>query len=456
MRILRPALALLLLSACTGDSADTSFITGAPGETSAATSGTSTGGSTSGLPTTTAGQTSVDSSSSSSSSGEPETSSSSGEPETGSSSSSSSSSGEPETGTSSGTGSSSGSSSSGAGSHCEDGATNEDETDLDCGGATCPACVAGAGCLLDLDCETGWCDAGVCVVPGCLVDADCDDFDADCVESTCDALTKHCALAPANDGQACEDDGDLCTKGVCDKGGCLGELPLDCSGLDNFCGAGVCDPGAGACVVNVNPGSEGAACDDGYSCTPDDKCVSGVCGVGGPGYLFFEDFSAPAPGWELGPTWAIGAATASELGYNGADPAADHSPGPDEQLAGVAIGALVPAGEQATTCLSSPEIAALGEGPLWLTFWRHLHTDHFPFVRHTVEAFDGALWQELEVGYANPGIDDPAWTFLEYDISAYVGPTLRVRVCYSQEANAIAHAGWSLDDLTVGPYSCTP
>jgi hypothetical protein len=456
MRILRPALALLLLSACTGDSADTSFITGAPGETSAATSGTSTGGSTSGLPTTTAGQTSVDSSSSSSSSGEPETSSSSsGEPETGSSSSSSSS-GEPETGTSSGTGSSSGSSSSGAGSHCEDGATNEDETDLDCGGATCPACVAGAGCLLDLDCETGWCDAGVCVVPGCLVDADCDDFDADCVESTCDALTKHCALAPANDGQACEDDGDLCTKGVCDKGGCLGELPLDCSGLDNFCGAGVCDPGAGACVVNVNPGSEGAACDDGYSCTPDDKCVSGVCGVGGPGYLFFEDFSAPAPGWELGPTWAIGAATASELGYNGADPAADHSPGPDEQLAGVAIGALVPAGEQATTCLSSPEIAALGEGPLWLTFWRHLHTDHFPFVRHTVEAFDGALWQELEVGYANPGIDDPAWTFLEYDISAYVGPTLRVRVCYSQEANAIAHAGWSLDDLTVGPYSCTP
>ena len=365
-----------------------------------------------------------------------------------------SSSSEPES--SSSTGSSSGSSSSGGGSHCEDGATNEDETDLDCGGAACPACVAGASCLLDLDCATGWCDAGVCVVPGCLVDADCDDFDADCVESSCDALTKHCELAPVNDGQACEDDGDLCTKGVCDKGGCLGELPLDCSGLDNFCGAGVCDPGAGACVVNVNPGSEGAACDDGYSCTPDDKCVSGVCGVGGPGYLFFEDFSAPAPGWELGPTWAIGAATASALGYNGADPAADHSPGPDEQLAGVAIGALVPAGEQATTCLSSPEIAALGEGPLWLTFWRHLHTDHFPFVRHTVEAFDGALWQELEVGYANPGIDDPAWTFLEYDISAYVGPTLRVRVCYSQEANAIAHAGWSLDDLTVGPYSCTP
>ena len=107
------------------------------------------------------------------------------------------------------------------------------------------------------------------------------------------------------------------------------------------------------------------------------------------------------------------------------------------------------------TCLTSPEIPT-GEGPLWLTFWRHLHTDYFPYVVHTVQAFDGNDWQEIELGYANPGIDDQAWTFLEYDISEFSGPELRVRICYSQALGALAHAGWSLDDLTVGPYSCTP
>ncbi len=454
MRLSLSALALLVLPAC-ADETDPPFITGnLESATIADSSGPGTMTTTSGLPTTTGGgptgepgtsSSGIDPSdpgtSTSSSSGEPGTSSSSGEPGT-----STSSSGEP---------GSSGSSSSG-GSHCEDGAKNEDETDPDCGGS-CPACVLGGACLLDLDCGSEWCDAGTCAMPGCLLDGDCDGFDTACVEASCDPLTKVCALAPVNDGLACEDDGDLCTAGgVCDKGGCLNEQPVVCGGLDNFCGTGQCQAGTGTCVTVAKPGSEGLACDDGFSCTPNDSCMTGLCGVGGPGYVFFEDFSAPAPGWELGPTWAIGAAAPSILGYNGADPAADHSPGPDEMLAGVVIGGLLAKGEQVKTCLSSPQIAVQGKGPLWLTFWRHLHTDFFPFVVHTVEAFDGQDWQELDIGYANPGIEDLAWTLLEYDISAYAGPKLRVRVCYSHTAEALAHAGWSLDDLTVGPYSCTP
>ncbi|MBA3545516.1 MAG: hypothetical protein H0T76_03440 [Nannocystis sp.] len=445
MRLSRSVLALLILPACATET-DQPFITGNLASASTTgSSGASTATSTSGLPTTTGdGPT-----------GEPGTSSSGIDPSDPGTSTSSSS-GEPGTGGTSSSGEPGSSGSSSGGSHCEDGAKNEDETDLDCGGS-CPACVLGAACLLDFDCGSEWCDAGTCAVPGCLLDGDCDGFDTACIESTCDPLTKTCALAPVNDGLACEGDGDLCTAGgVCDKGGCLNEQPVVCGGLDNFCGTGECDPGTGGCVAVAKPGSEGLACDDGFSCTPNDSCASGLCGAGGPGYLFFEDFSAPAPGWELGATWAIGAAAPSIAGYNGADPDADHSPGPDEMLAGVVIGGLLAKGEQPKTCLSSPEIAVPGEGPLWLTFWRHLHTDFFPFVVHTVEAFDGQDWQELEIGYANPGIEDLAWTFLEYDISGYAGPKLRVRVCYSHTPEALAHAGWSLDDLTVGPYSCTP
>lgn len=464
MRRSRPLLALLTLSACASETDLPGFAGGLDTGTAASSSSGVAGstGSTSGLPTTTAGEGDPTGEDSSGGGSSPVTSLDPSDP----SSSSSSSSGEPDTttttttstGTTGTTGEpDTGSSSTGPVSHCDNGVRDGDETDLDCGGAVCPACSLGAGCLLDLDCASSWCDAGVCAKPGCLVDADCDVFDEPCVESSCDALSKTCALEAVHDGQPCDGDGDLCTAGgVCDKGGCLGEQPVVCSDLDNACGTGACDPGTGVCVAIPAPGSEGQACDDGFVCTPNDTCVAGLCGVGGPGYLFFEDFADPAPGWELGPTWAIGPALASPDGYNGADPAADHSPGPDEALAGVAIGELVPPGAQTATCLSSPTIPAPGQGPLWLSFWRHLHTDYFPFVTHTVEAFDGEVWHELDIGYTHPGVDDPDWTFVEYDLGAHAGPALRVRVCYSQTVNAVPHAGWSLDDLTVGPYSCTP
>lgn len=464
MRLTLPALALLVLPACsdpvepfvsgTLETETAASSSGSGGSSSSGSGGTSgTSSTTSGLPTTTDGTnpTSDASTGTSTSTGTDTSTDSSG----GASSStttdpgSSSSTGEP--------GSSSSSSTGGPDAHCTNGALDEDETDLDCGGALCPACGAGAGCIADIDCETGWCDAKICAVPECLVDADCDDLDTDCSEASCDPITRSCTGVGINETLACEGDGDLCTiGGVCGGGACLGELAKLCNGLDNFCGVGSCDPGTGACIAVPVPANEGVACDDGFVCTPDDTCAAGLCGVGGPGYLFFEDFSAPNPGWELGPTWQIGPATASPDGYNGADPAADHSPGGDEQLAGVLIGELVPVGLQDKTCLTSPVIAAPGKGPLWLTFWRHIHTDYFPFVVNTVEAFDGKIWQEVDIGFANPGVGDPDWTFVEYDLSAYTGPKLRVRICFSQTDAALEHGGWSLDDVTVGPYSCTP
>jgi hypothetical protein len=451
MRPSLPALVLLVLSACS-DPADPPFISGTSGTDTAANS-TGSSGTTSGLPTTSIGETDPTGQSSSSSSSSTTTdpgttteSSSSGEP---GSSSSTSSSGEPGTDSSS-------SGDTGV-DLCKDGAHNQDETDVDCGGALCGACAAGAACQVDVDCETAWCDAMLCAVPECLADVDCDGLDTDCVAASCDPITRACTLTTINDGQLCDGDGDLCTiGGTCDLGACVAEQPKLCNGLDNFCGVGTCDPGTGVCIAVPVPGTDGAPCDDGFVCTPDDTCVAGLCGAGGPGYLFFDDFSGADPGWELGPNWQIGPALLSKDGYNGADPTEDHSPGADERLAGVLIGGLIPVGLQDKTCLTSPVIPAPGKGPLWLTFWRHLHTDYFPFVVNTVEAFDGKSWQEVDVGYNNPGVGDVAWTFLEYDISAYSGPKLRVRICYSQTDAAILHAGWSLDDLTVGPYSCTP
>ena len=128
-------------------------------------------------------------------------------------------------------------------------------------------------------------------------------------------------------------------------------------------------------------------------------------------------------------------------------------------LAGTIIGGLVPPGVLAETCMISPVIdaGAPGDpGELWLSFWRHLHTDYFPFAVHTVEAFDGQQWQDLELGYANPGIDDADWVFLEYDLTPVKNPQMRVRICHAQIDGVFEAAGLSIDDLTVGPYVCTP
>lgn len=436
---------VLLVPACAGEVVITTV-------TSDSSSGESSSG---GLVTTEQVPTSGDSSSSGGESGTTgDTSTSHGH--TGEDTSSSSS----ETGDTSSSGGETGDTSSSSGeppiASCLDGVVNQDETDVDCGGAICPSCGIDAACLVDGDCATSWCDQLVCAQPECLADGDCDALDQACMDASCNLESKTCELADSNEGLPCEDD-DLCTfDQLCMAGSCVGGSVTDCSAVDSSCGIGKCDSGTGECVGQAFPNTEGDACDDGFVCTPDDSCMAGLCGVGGPGYLFFEDFSDPDPGWEFGPLWEVGPAVGSDKGTNGADPELDHSPGDDNILAGTLIGALIPVAVQAQTCLTSPAIDASAVDELWLSFWRHLHTDYYPFVIHTVDAFDGKDWQTVEVGYENPGIDDADWSFQQYDLTAYRNPALRVRICYERDDSAFIHAGWSIDDLTVGPFVCTP
>ena len=48
---------------------------------------------------------------------------------------------------------------------CSDAAKNGDETDVDCGGGTCPKCGLMGACAQDLDCASGSCIAGACGPP---------------------------------------------------------------------------------------------------------------------------------------------------------------------------------------------------------------------------------------------------------------------------------------------------
>ncbi len=101
---------------------------------------------------------------------------------------------------------------------CEDGILNQDETDIDCGGSSCPLCALDQMCEGDIDCESQACVEGTCIDPECLTDEDCP--------------STTCAIGACNDQYACEatpNDGAMCTDefvctfgdGVCMDGACI-------------------------------------------------------------------------------------------------------------------------------------------------------------------------------------------------------------------------------------------
>ena len=144
---------------------------------------------------------------------------------------------------------------------CGDRIQNQDETDVDCGGATCDACGPLKGCSVGTDCTTGSCGEGsTCEFATCGDGVmNQDETGVDCGGNTCNST------CPA--GQGCSDNED-CTSGSCDVGVtdlCLGtctdsemnqdESDIDCGGATSGCDR----------------------CEDGKACIEAGDCASGNC-----------------------------------------------------------------------------------------------------------------------------------------------------------------------------------
>jgi len=336
---------------------------------------------------------------------------------------------------------------------CDDLLKNQDESDVDCGGG-CSPCLEGQTCNSGTDCTTMACLAGVCTASACLVDADCTALDSPCSQGLCDLQSFLCKSTPIHEGEACDDETLCTTASSCAAGSCIATETVDCSGFDSACTQGQCDPNSGACLAidTLN----GTACDDGDSCTAEEFCKDGSCVTAEAGALFFEDFTNPAPGWELDKLWELGPAVSSPAAVGGVDPADDHSPGDDRGLAGTGIGTLDTASSHEPWCLTSPSVDTTAAGAnLWVSFWRHLHTPAKPKVIHTVDVWTGAVWQNLETGY-DKTINDADWTFVKFDASGTKSKEFRVRICVERIQGAADYAGWSIDDLTIASVACTP
>ena len=144
---------------------------------------------------------------------------------------------------------------------CPDGVKNGTETDVDCGGADCPACKAGKDCVKASDCETKSCSpatptsTGKCQPPSCTDGAkNGDETDVDCGGSSCPACadSRKC-LAPSD-----------CTSKVCTSGTCIVPTCLDgvanAKETDVDCGGGVCPK-----------------CKPGKKCAATTDCLTDLC-----------------------------------------------------------------------------------------------------------------------------------------------------------------------------------
>jgi hypothetical protein len=360
---------------------------------------------------------------------------------------------------------------------CSDGAKNQDETGVDCGGS-CDPCGTGEGCADDGDCQSGKCVDGVCEGPTC------DDglqngteSDVDCGGTMCDGCpdggscgaNDDCASGYCMDGtctpKACESDEDCshlttpCVDGVCNLEDftCIEEPTVDCSHLDDQCVVGVCNESDGSC--GTDPINEDQACDDGDACTADDVCQAGTCvDPSGPDVHLNEAFADNSAGWALGDNWEIGPATQSPQGGagTGADPAMDHTPTGDNGVAGVLIGGLTSGSQQLTYLESASMDLQNASGMLTLSLWRWLNSDVNSKMPSVIEAYDGNGWIPLWENDGNAVVADDAWTLQELDVTDHKNADFRIRVGYRATGSAADVGGWNVDDVLLAPPGCQP
>lgn len=171
--------------------------------------------------------------------------------------------------------------------------------------------------------------------------------------------------------------------------------------------------------------------------------------------VFAEDFSDNSAGWITNGSWQIGPAIESFCAdfCAGDDPSLDHTPGSDNGLAGMFIGACVVT-QQSMQYLVSPVIDISGlSGVQILEVWRHLHADADPAMVHTIDVFDGVQWVQIFNSAGQNCINDPDWIQFKYNVSPYANAQFRVRFGAFADVSLFNLSGsWSLDDISITNY----
>ncbi len=174
---------------------------------------------------------------------------------------------------------------------CRDEEQNGEESDIDCGGMTCPRCETGQLCNVGDDCVDFVCTDGECAPPSCSDGLKNGLESATDCGGDCDPCGGSGTGGAGGDGAGgsggataeCESDNDCNDSDVCTNDACVSAKcehtnntapcasdQLDCT--DDVCADGICEHVADDtcdCYVDTD-------CDDGNLCT-DETCENHVC-----------------------------------------------------------------------------------------------------------------------------------------------------------------------------------
>jgi hypothetical protein len=163
--------------------------------------------------------------------------------------------------------------------HCTDGLKDADETDKDCGGS-CPPCGDTLHCVKNADCASGVCDPGAktCTPATCTDQTkNGNETDVDCGGPECDALNDLCAV-----GKACSGNGD-CQSDYCNGGVCALRPDGNPCAVDGDCASGHCvGPMGSALCCNTACNGTCQACDMGETGQPNGTCANMTPGLTAP------------------------------------------------------------------------------------------------------------------------------------------------------------------------------
>jgi hypothetical protein len=154
--------------------------------------------------------------------------------------------------------------------------------------------------------------------------------------------------------------------------------------------------------------------------------------------------------WEIGPAMmSVGNPVGNE------DPGTDYTATQDNGIAGVVIGGYASEVIHAQHYIESPPFNTDVPGPVYLEFRRWLNSDYTPFMKNTIDVFDGTTWQSVWASGGSPGIKDAAWTQIQHDITAFKSPSMKVRFGFDiMSSGVFTVSSWNIDDVIVANAVC--
>jgi subtilisin family serine protease len=153
------------------------------------------------------------------------------------------------------------------------------------------------------------------------------------------------------------------------------------------------------------------------------------------------------PGWTVQGQWAFGTPTGGAGDHGNPDPTSGHT---GTNVYGYNLAGGYPLNMPSTQYLISEPLDFTGYNMVALEFWRWLGVEQNQYDHASIDVSNdnGATWTNV---WANPNstIDENAWSFQSYDISAVAAGHSQVRVRWGMgiSDNTWSFAGWNIDDI---------